>query len=114
MFRYIIDQALQKHTNIQFSPWFDGLLASSWKACQGSDLLIESPSALIGLHIAQSLNIPYYRAFTMPWTMTGAYPHAMLAMCDTWGSWLNRMRYVRGLQKLTCGVYNIETDFLAI
>jgi hypothetical protein len=24
------------------------------------------------------------------------------------------MRYVRGLQKLTCGVYNIETDFLAI
>ncbi|POW07154.1 hypothetical protein PSHT_10071 [Puccinia striiformis] len=78
----------------RFSPWFDGLLASSWKACQGSDLLIESPSALIGVHIAQSLNIPYYRAFTMPWTQTGAYFHAMLAMSDSWGSWLNRMSYV--------------------
>ncbi|KAA1116270.1 hypothetical protein PGT21_007282 [Puccinia graminis f. sp. tritici] len=78
----------------RFTPWFDGLLTSSWKACQGSDLLIESPSALIGVHIAQSLNIPYYRAFTMPWTKTGVYFHAMLAMSDTWGSWINRMSYI--------------------
>ncbi|OAV90017.1 hypothetical protein PTTG_05137, partial [Puccinia triticina 1-1 BBBD Race 1] len=78
----------------RFNPWFDGLLTSSWKACQGSDLLIESPSTLIGVHIAQSLNIPYYRAFTMPWTKTGAYFHAMLAMSDNWGSWINRMSYI--------------------
>lgn len=27
-----------------------------------------------GVHIAEALQIPYYRAFTMPWTRTRAYP----------------------------------------
>ena len=39
-------------------------------------MLIESPSAISGIHIAEALRIPYYRAFTMPWTRTRAYPHA--------------------------------------
>ena len=29
-----------------------------------------------GIHIAEALRIPYFRAFTMPWTRTRAYPHA--------------------------------------
>lgn len=29
-----------------------------------------------GIHIAEALQIPYFRAFTMPWTRTRAYPHA--------------------------------------
>lgn len=60
----------------KFRGWLDDLLESSWRACQGSDLLIESPSAIAGIHIAEGLRIPYYRAFTMPWTRTRAYPHA--------------------------------------
>ena len=59
---------------MQFRGWLDDLLTSSWEACQGSDLLIESPSAMGGIHIAEALRIPYYRAFTMPWTRTRAYP----------------------------------------
>jgi sterol 3beta-glucosyltransferase len=59
---------------LQFRGWLDDLLHSSWEACQGSDLLIESPSAMGGIHIAEALRIPYYRAFTMPWTRTRAYP----------------------------------------
>lgn len=39
-------------------------------------MLIESPSAMGGIHIAEALQIPYFRAFTMPWTRTRAYPHA--------------------------------------
>lgn len=58
----------------KFRGWLDDLLQSSWLACQGSELLIESPSAMGGVHIAEALRIPYYRAFTMPWTRTRAYP----------------------------------------
>lgn len=54
----------------------DDLLKTSWEACQGSDVLIECPSAMGGIHIAEALGIPYFRAFTMPWTRTRAYPHA--------------------------------------
>ncbi|KAA1085851.1 hypothetical protein PGT21_021647 [Puccinia graminis f. sp. tritici] len=75
----------------RFGPWFDKLLDSSWEAAQGSELLIESPSVMVGAHIAQSLNIPYIRAFTMPWTKTGVYPHAMAAMGTYWGEWMNKL-----------------------
>jgi UDP:flavonoid glycosyltransferase YjiC (YdhE family) len=60
----------------KFRGWLDDLLKSAWEGCQGTDILIESPSAMAGLHIAEALQIPYYRAFTMPWTRTRTYPHA--------------------------------------
>lgn len=31
---------------------------------------------MAGIHIAEALQIPYFRAFTMPWSRTRAYPHA--------------------------------------
>jgi sterol 3beta-glucosyltransferase len=55
--------------------WFDQLLVSAWLGCQGTDLLIESPTAFAGLHIAEKLGIPFIAGFTMPWTRTRAYPH---------------------------------------
>ncbi|KAJ8128975.1 hypothetical protein O1611_g4656 [Lasiodiplodia mahajangana] len=60
--------AFLREANSNFRGWLDGLLESAYTACQGSDLLIESPSAMAGIHIAEALNIPYFRAFTMPWT----------------------------------------------
>lgn len=63
-------------TAAQFRGWVDDLLKTSWEACQGADVLIECPSAMGGIHIAEALRIPYFRAFTMPWTRTRAYPHA--------------------------------------
>jgi len=51
--------------DFQFRGWLDDLLRSSWEGCQNSDLLIESPSAMGGVHIAEALRIPYYRAFTV-------------------------------------------------
>ncbi|RHZ76182.1 hypothetical protein Glove_202g67 [Diversispora epigaea] len=59
-----------------FRDWLDDLLLTSWDACKGTDLIIESPSAMAGIHISEALDIPYYRAFTMPWTRTRTYPHA--------------------------------------
>ncbi|THY99977.1 UDP-Glycosyltransferase/glycogen phosphorylase [Aureobasidium pullulans] len=81
-------------TNQKFWPFVRGLLKTAWAACQDSDLLIESPSAMAGIHIAEALGIPYFRAFTMPWTRTRAYPHAFGMQKSRMGGAYNYMTYV--------------------
>lgn len=78
----------------KFRDWITELLDTSWKACQGTDLLIESPSAMAGIHIAEALSIPYMRAFTMPWTRTRAYPHAFIVPDQKMGGSYNYLTYV--------------------
>ncbi|KAB8345829.1 hypothetical protein FH972_022884 [Carpinus fangiana] len=78
----------------KFTGWIDELLESAWKACQDSDILIESPSAMAGIHIAEALQIPYFRAFTMPWTRTRAYPHAFTVPNQKMGGNYNSFSYV--------------------
>jgi len=34
---------------------------------------------MAGVHIAEALNIPYFRAFTMPWSKTAQYPHPFIS-----------------------------------
>ncbi|KAI8074426.1 hypothetical protein BC940DRAFT_288215 [Gongronella butleri] len=58
-----------------FYNWFETLLETSWEACQGTDVLIESPSAMVGVHIAEKLEIPYFRSMPFPWTRTTKFPH---------------------------------------
>ncbi|KAK2873307.1 Sterol 3-beta-glucosyltransferase [Arthroderma sp. PD_2] len=77
----------------KFRGWIDDLLITSWKACQNSDVLIESPSAMGGIHIAEALGIPYFRAFTMPWTKTAAYPHAFAVTERNIGGTYNKITY---------------------
>jgi len=86
--------AFMKEANSKFRGWLDDLLASAWRACQGSELLIESPSAMAGIHIAEALGIPYFRAFTMPWTRTRAYPHAFIMPGQKMGGAYNYITYV--------------------
>ncbi|KAI0467321.1 hypothetical protein F4859DRAFT_274988 [Xylaria cf. heliscus] len=86
--------AFLREANSNFRGWLDGLLASAYTACVGSDLLIESPSAMAGIHIAEALNIPYFRAFTMPWTRTRAYPHAFIVPEHKMGGAYNYVTYV--------------------
>ena len=86
--------AFLKEANARMRGWLDDLLATAWAACQGSDLLIESPSAMAGIHIAEALGIPYFRAFTMPWTRTRAYPHAFIMPGQKMGGAYNYVTYV--------------------
>lgn len=79
--------------NSTFRVWLDGLLVSSYEACKGADLIIESPSAMSGIHIAEKLQVPYFRAFTMPWTRTRAYPHAFSVPNSKKGGGYNYMTY---------------------
>ena len=83
-----------KEASVKFRGWIDELLSSAWKACQETDLLIESPSAMAGIHIAEALGIPYFRAFTMPWTRTRAYPHAFAVPEHKMGGAYNYVTYV--------------------
>ncbi|KAH9890995.1 hypothetical protein C8Q73DRAFT_105774 [Cubamyces lactineus] len=78
----------------KFRGWIDDLLKTSWEACQGTDVLVESPSAMGGYHIAEALKIPYFRAFTMTWTRTRAYPHAFAVPEHKMGGNYNYMTYV--------------------
>ncbi|KAF5001173.1 hypothetical protein FGRMN_1197 [Fusarium graminum] len=86
--------AFLREANSTFRGWLDDLLDSAFTACEGSELLIESPSAMAGIHIAEKLGIPYFRAFTMPWTRTRAYPHAFIMPEHKMGGAYNYMTYV--------------------
>ncbi|KAF8139999.1 glycosyltransferase family 1 protein [Boletus edulis] len=86
--------AFWKESLMMFRGWFDDLLKTSWEACQGTDVLVESPSAMGGYHIAEALKIPYFRAFTMTWTRTRAYPHAFAVPERKMGGSYNYMTYV--------------------
>ncbi|SCV72662.1 BQ2448_4199 [Microbotryum intermedium] len=77
----------------KFRGWLDDLLETAWKACQGADVLIESPSTFAGYHVAEALRIPYFRAFTMPWSRTRAYPHAFAVPDHKMGGSYNYMTY---------------------
>lgn len=83
-----------KEASSKFRSWITELLSSSWDACQGTDILIESPSAMGGVHIAEALGIPYMRAFTMPWTRTRAYPHAFIVPDQKKGGSYNYLTHV--------------------
>ena len=83
-----------REASVKFRGWIDELLISAWKACQDTDILIESPSAMAGIHIAEALGIPYFRAFAMPWTRTRAYPHAFAVPEHKMGGAYNYITYV--------------------
>ena len=83
-----------KEASAKFRGWIDELLSSAWKACQDTDILIESPSAMAGIHIAEALEIPYFRAFSMPWTRTRAYPHAFAVPERKMGGAYNYVTYI--------------------
>ncbi|KAF7455509.1 Sterol 3-beta-glucosyltransferase [Pyrenophora tritici-repentis] len=90
MFTY----GFMKEANSKFRGWLDDVCSSSWRACQGADVLIESPSTMAGIHIAEALEIPYFRAFTMPWTRTRAYPHAFSVLETKMGGGYNSLTYI--------------------
>ncbi|KAL4808837.1 sterol 3-beta-glucosyltransferase [Aspergillus unguis] len=90
MFTY----AFLREATAKFRGWIDDLLSSAWKACQNTDVLIESPSAMAGIHISEALRIPYFRGFTMPWSKTRAYPHAFAVPERSMGGSYNYITYV--------------------
>jgi sterol 3beta-glucosyltransferase len=85
---------LVREASGKFRGWISELLETTWHACQGTEILIESPSTMAGIHIAEALGIPYFRAFTMPWTRTRAYPHAFIVPDEKKGGSYNYLTHV--------------------
>jgi len=49
---------------------------------------------MAGIHIAEALKVPYFRAFTMPWTQTRSYPHAFTVPNQKQGGNYNYITYL--------------------
>ncbi|PLW10945.1 hypothetical protein PCASD_20269 [Puccinia coronata f. sp. avenae] len=77
----------------KFRGWINELLVTVPAACAGADVLIESPTAMMGIHVAESMKIPYFRAFTMPWTPTTEYPHPFTTTSPRLGMYHYRISY---------------------
>ncbi|KAF9906440.1 Sterol 3-beta-glucosyltransferase [Linnemannia zychae] len=88
----------------RFRGWLDDLMETAWTACQDSDVLIESPSAMVGIHIAEALEIPYFRAFPFPWTRTRSFPHPFAVAERNLGRGYNYMTFAMMDQVLWKGI----------
>ncbi|KAG8993485.1 hypothetical protein FRB94_010728 [Tulasnella sp. JGI-2019a] len=92
----MLSPAFFKEGLSNFRKWLDDLLIDSFTQVKasGATVLVESPSAMAGLHIAEALGIPYFRAFTMPWSRTTEYPHAFISPPEFVSGSLNYSTYV--------------------
>ncbi|KAF2070926.1 hypothetical protein CYY_007750 [Polysphondylium violaceum] len=59
----------------RFRSFIDDLLKTCWEAAQGAEALIATPGCFAGPHIAEALQVPFFSAFTMPFTRTRMYPN---------------------------------------
>ncbi|KAI7936229.1 hypothetical protein MJO29_015532, partial [Puccinia striiformis f. sp. tritici] len=73
------------------SDWIDELLVTVSVACQGANVLIKSPTAMMGIHVAKSMRIPYFRVFTMPWTPTSVSTHPFAVTSRELGKYYNQV-----------------------
>ena len=63
-----------------FIPIIPQLLEESWEGCRDANILISVPTSLAGYHIAEKLQIPFFNAFTMPFTSTAEQQNVMTMM----------------------------------
>ncbi|KAI8391677.1 uncharacterized protein BYT42DRAFT_610878 [Radiomyces spectabilis] len=94
-----------------FYDWLDTLLETAWAACQGTDVLIESPSALVGIHMAEKLEIPYFRSMPFPWSRTTRFPHPFAMQTYPGGRVYNDMTYVMIDMALWTGISKYVNRF---
>lgn len=60
-----------------FLPSVPKLLEESWEGCKDASILISTPTSIAGYHIAERLQIPFFNAFTMPFTGTTKQENVM-------------------------------------
>ncbi|KAI9007630.1 hypothetical protein DFJ74DRAFT_365924 [Hyaloraphidium curvatum] len=85
--------AFVREANARLRPWLTDLMMSGFEACQGSDVILAGPSAIIGPHVAEALGIPFMFVFTMPWTRTRAFPHPFMVPATDLGGLYNEFSY---------------------
>ena len=66
-----------KRSKLVSNELFQKQLADSWQACQGTDVVIFTPLATWGYHIAEKLTVPCFMAACVPLSPTRAFPFLM-------------------------------------
>lgn len=66
---------------------------SGFEACQGSDVVLAGPSAIVGPHVAEALGLPFFFVMPMPWTRTKAFPHPFMTPNADLGGIYNELSY---------------------
>lgn len=74
-------------------PAFARLLTSAWHAAQGSDALIVGLPTWWGAHIAEALQIRYWRALLQPITPTREFPSPLMPWTFSLGATYNRLTH---------------------
>ncbi|MDQ5822900.1 MAG: glycosyltransferase [Chloroflexota bacterium] len=72
----------------------DQMLDDFWSACQGSDVVIGSSSAIGGPQIARRLGVPYFWALFNPMSRTRAFPHFLSPAWLRLGGHFNLFTYL--------------------
>ncbi|MEW5802891.1 MAG: glycosyltransferase [bacterium] len=70
------------------------LLTDCWRACQGTEAIIFSPTAKAGYHIAEKLRIPCFMAPLQPQSRTCAFPSLLLPAGIRLGSTFNWLTHI--------------------
>jgi hypothetical protein len=82
-----------KEANAKLRPWLTDLMMSGFEACQGSDVVLAGPSAIVGPHVAEALGLPFMFVMPMPWTKTKAFPHPFITPPTDLGGLYNELSY---------------------
>lgn len=86
-------------------------MKTAWEACDGTQVIIESPVSMAGFHIAEKLNVPYFATFTMPWTRTSQFPHPFAVTDVNLGAGYNSMTWALMEQVYWTGIQPIINRF---
>ena len=91
----VIGPALFKEAKGMFTHMLEDITESSWRACNGADLIIASPYSFVGPHIAEALKIPLVHGGVVVWTSTSEFPHPFTqrSYTHTMGPLLSSMSY---------------------
>lgn len=58
--------------------YLQGIFEDAWKACRGAEVIIFSPLAIAGYHIAEKLKIPCFAACLIPFHPTSMFPSPLI------------------------------------
>ena len=83
-----------RHFAVLVRPLMKNIMADSWKACQGADVILHSFFGLFAAKsIAERLGIPYYPAMIFPDTPTNVFAHNLFPPEIRLGPIYNRLTY---------------------
>ncbi|KXS12214.1 glycosyltransferase family 1 protein [Gonapodya prolifera JEL478] len=86
-------------------PWIDDMMLTAYQACKGTDLIIGTPSALCGVHVAEAYHVPYISAMTMPWHATRAFAHPFFVPNAAMGGGWNLLTHKLTSDGMALGMY---------